>query len=213
MSKKNTLDDVELEMIDVDEEIVQPEDRKNSLLSLIWVLLYLIVIVSICLLLVNFGFQRSVVDGESMRPTLDSGDNIIVTRFSYYFGAEPKRYDIIVFTYDKANNVHYIKRVIGLPGETVQIKDGYVYINGEQLQDDVYGLAPMTNAGIAAEPITLGDGEYFVLGDNRNESSDSRVADVGIVYKKQIEGKAWLRIWPFSSFGTLEKTADAGTGE
>lgn len=213
MSKKTTVNDVELEMIDVDEEVVQPEDRKSSLFSLIWMLLYLVVIVSICLLLVNFGFQRSVVEGESMRPTLESGDNIIVTRFSYYFGAEPERYDIVVFTYDKANNVHYIKRVIGLPGETVQIKDGYVYINGEQLQDDVYGLAPMTNAGIAAEPITLGDGEYFVLGDNRNESSDSRVADVGIIYRKQIEGKAWLRVWPFGSFGTLEKTADASTGE
>lgn len=213
MSKKSTANDIELEMIDVDEEIVQPEDRKSSLMSFIWMILYLIVIVSICLLLINFGFQRSVVEGESMRPTLESGDNIIVTRFSYYFNAEPKRYDIVVFTYDKANDVHYIKRVIGLPGETVQIKDGYVYINGEKLQDDVYGLAPMTNAGIAVEPITLGDGEYFVLGDNRNESSDSRVADVGVIYKKQIEGKAWLRVWPFSSFGTLEKTADADTGE
>lgn len=213
MSKKSASNDIQLEMIDVSEEVAQAEDRKLSFMSLAWILLYLVVIISICLLLVNFGFQRSVVEGESMRPTLESGDNILVTRFSYFFRAEPKRYDIIVFTYDRANSVHYIKRVIGLPGETVQIKDGAVYINGEQLEDDVYGLASMTNAGIAADPITLGDGEYFVLGDNRNESSDSRVADVGIVYKDQIEGKAWLRIWPFSSFGTLKSTASQAQGE
>jgi signal peptidase I len=213
MSKNSSANDIQLEMIDVSEEVVQAEDKKLSLMSLIWMLLYLVVIVSICLLLVNFGFQRSVVEGESMRPTLESGDNIIVTRFSYFFNAKPKRYDIVVFTYDRANSVHYIKRVIGLPGETVQIKDGCVYIDGEKLEDDVYGLAAMTNAGIAADPITLGDGEYFVLGDNRNESSDSRVADVGIVYKDQIEGKAWLRIWPFSSFGTLKSTADSSTEE
>ena len=212
MAKNKALNDIELEMIDVDEEVIEPEDRKNSLLSLIWVLLYIVVIVSVCVLILNCGFQRSVVDGESMRPTLESGDNIIVSKLSYAFGNEPERYDIVVFTYDKGNNIHYIKRIIGLPGETVQIIDGYVYINGEKLEDDVYGLAPMTNAGIASDPITLGDGEYFVLGDNRNESSDSRVADVGIVYEEQIEGKAWLRIWPFSSWGFLN-TSTSGTEE
>ncbi len=206
------LEEVELEFIDVDDESVGLKEKKNLLLSIIWAFLYFVIIMSLCILLANFGFQRTVVEGASMQPTLSSGDNVLVNKFSYYF-AEPERYDIIVFAYDKGNNVYYIKRIIGLPGETVQIIGGYVYINGEILEDDVYGLEPIISAGIAAQPITLGDGEYFVLGDNRNESSDSRVADVGIVYRNQIEGKAWLRIWPLESIGLLNSTVALDTEE
>ena len=96
----------------------------------------------------------------------------------------------------------FIKRVIGLPGETVQIIDGYVYINGEKL-DESYGSDVMNTAGIAQDPIVLGPDEYFVLGDNRNNSEDSRYAAVGNIKRSDITGRAWLRIWPFDSIGFL----------
>ena len=115
---------------------------------------------------------------------------------------DPKRFDIIVFPYPKEPDKHYIKRVIGLPGETVQIIDGYVYINGEKL-DESYGSDVMNTAGIAQDPIVLGPDEYFVLGDNRNNSEDSRYAAVGNIKRSDITGRAWLRIWPFDSIGFL----------
>ena len=104
-----------------------------------------------------------------MEATLHDGDNLIVDKLSYRF-RDPKRFEIIVFPYRYKENTYYIKRIIGLPGETVQVKDGYVYIDGEKL-DENYGLEVMEDAGIAAEPIELGEDEYFVLGDNRNQMS------------------------------------------
>ena len=100
-------------------------------------------------------------------------------------------------------NTYYIKRIIGLPGETVQIADGTIYINGEVLEES-YGREVMQDPGIAAEPITLGEDEYFVLGDNRNQSSDSRDPSVGLIHRDEIIGRAWLRIWPLNSFGILK---------
>ena len=100
-------------------------------------------------------------------------------------------------------DTYYIKRIIGLPGETVQIADGEIYINGEVLEES-YGREVMQDAGLAAEPITLGDDEYFVLGDNRNYSSDSRDPSVALIHRKEIIGRAWLRIWPLDSFGILK---------
>ena len=98
---------------------------------------------------------------------------------------------------------YYVKRIIGLPGETVQILDGAIYINGEKL-DENYGKNSLVKAGIAAEPLQLGDDEYFVLGDNRLVSKDSRYSSVGLVKRKYIEGKVWLRIWPLEEFGKVE---------
>ena len=137
-----------------------------------------------------------------METTLQDGDQLIVDKISYRF-RDPKRYDIIVFPYQYEENVYYIKRIIGLPGETVQVKDGYVYINGEKLESDIYGKEVMRSAGIAAEPITLGDDEYFVLGDNRNNSSDSRDPSVGILKRKDLLGRAWVRIYPFDKLGVI----------
>ena len=136
-----------------------------------------------------------------METTLQNGDNLIVDKISYRF-RDPKRYDIIVFPYKYEENTYYIKRIIGLPGETVQVKDGAVYINGEQL-DEHFGAEPMVNAGIAAEPITLGEDEYFVLGDNRNHSSDSREPSVGVLKRDQLIGRAWVRIYPFNKIGVV----------
>ena len=116
---------------------------------------------------------------------------------------DPSRYDIVVFPYKYEKNTYYIKRIIGLPGETVQIVDGYVYIDGQKL-DEHYGNEVMENPGIAEEPLVLGDDEYFVLGDNRNNSQDSRAANVGVIHKDDLLGRAWVRIWPLNKFGVIK---------
>ena len=118
-------------------------------------LVYIAIIVGLTWLIITFVGQRTSVSGHSMETTLQDGDQLIVDKISYRF-RDPKRYDIIVFPYQYEENVYYIKRIIGLPGETVQVKDGYVYINGEKLESDIYGKEVMQSAGIAAEPITLG---------------------------------------------------------
>ena len=166
-------------------------------------LLYILIIIGITYLIITFVGQRTRVSGSSMETTLSNGDNLIVDKLTYHF-KEPKRYDIIVFPYKYEENTYYIKRIIGLPGETVQVIDGYTYINGEQLVGDIYGTEVMEAAGIAAEPITLGEDEYFVLGDNRNHSSDSRDPSVGILKRKDLMGRAWIRIYPFDKMGVIK---------
>ena len=168
---------------------------------LVWLLVIAVGVVA-SYLVVTFVGQRTQVSGESMETTLSDGDHLIVDKISYRFN-DPQRYDIIVFPYRLEKNTYYIKRIIGLPGETVQIVNGYVYINGVQL-DEHYGNEVMEEAGLAAEPITLGADEYFVLGDNRNNSQDSRSANVGVIHRDEILGRAWVRIWPISDFGVIK---------
>ena len=137
-----------------------------------------------------------------MEPQLRHEDNLIVDKITYRF-REPERFDIIVFPFEYEDNTFYIKRIIGLPGETVQIdRDGNIFINGEILEEG-YGKEVIQEPGRAYEPITLGEDEYFVLGDNRNNSSDSRDMSVGNVRRDKIIGRAWLRIWPFDRFGFI----------
>lgn len=164
-------------------------------------LLYVAVVVGITFLIIHYVGQRTYVSGSSMENTLSDGDNLIVDKITYRF-SDPKRYDIIVFPYQYEDNTYFIKRIIGLPGETVQIVDGTIYINGEVL-DESYGREVMKNSGMAADPITLGEDEYFVLGDNRNDSTDSRDPSVGKIKRNQIIGRAWVRIWPLSKIGIL----------
>lgn len=168
-------------------------------------LLYLLGVICLTYLIITFVGQRTEVSGESMEATLSDGDNLIVDKISYRF-RDPQRYDIIVFPFQYLEDTFYIKRIIGLPGETVQIDtNGTIYINGEVL-GETYGREVIRpeNVGRAIEPITLGDDEYFVLGDNRNNSTDSRTEIVGNIHRKDIIGRAWLRIWPFESFGILK---------
>ena len=179
-----------------------PEQEQSIWRSLGGTLLYLLVIVLLTWVIVTFVGQRTKVDGHSMEPTFSDGDNLIVDKLSYRF-REPERYDIIVFPYQHAENTYYIKRIIGLPGDTVQVIDGYVYINGKKL-DEHYGAEVMEDPGIAAEPIKLGDDEYFVLGDNRNHSSDSRVASAGVLTRDMLIGRAWVRIYPFNKIGVIK---------
>lgn len=177
------------------------EKPKGIVKELLGWIVYIAIIIGLTWLIITFVGQRTRVSGHSMEATLHDGDNLIVDKLSYHF-REPKRFEIIVFPYRHKESTYYIKRIIGLPGETVQVKDGYVYINGEKL-DENYGLEVMEDAGIAAEPIELGEDEYFVLGDNRNHSSDSRDPSVGILHRDELIGRAWVRIWPLDSIGVI----------
>lgn len=184
---------------------------KRTTKELLSTSLYLLCVLCLTYLFITFVGQRTVVNGESMYPTLYGrdknvpdkvGDNLIVDKITYRF-QDPQRYDIIVFPF-QYNDDFYIKRIIGLPGETVQIDtEGVIYINGEVLREG-YGREIIQNPGRAAQPITLGVDEYFVLGDNRNNSSDSRTEAVGNIHRSDIVGRAWLRIWPLSRFGIMK---------
>lgn len=165
-------------------------------------LFYILIIIGLTYLIITYVGQRTRVSGSSMETTLSDGDNLIVDKLSYRF-QEPKRFDIVVFPYKYEENTYYIKRIIGLPDDTVQVKDGYTYINGELLESDIYGAEVMIEAGTASEPITLGEDEYFVLGDNRNHSLDSRDPSVGILKREDLIGRAWVRIYPFDKMGVI----------
>lgn len=177
-------------------------NRERSIIrELLGWIVYILVIVGLTYLIITFVGQRTRVSGSSMQTTLSDGDNLIVDKISFRL-RDPKRYEIIVFPYQHQENTFYIKRIIGLPGETVQVKDGYAFINGQPLEED-YGNEIMQEPGIAEQPITLGSDEYFVLGDNRNHSADSRDPSVGVLHRKDLLGRAWIRIWPLSEFGVI----------
>ena len=147
--------------------------------DIIGMVVYFLIVVAVMVFVVKFIGQRTVVIGDSMQTTLSDGDNLITDKITYRF-RDPKRFDIVVFPFKENTSKLLIKRIIGMPGETVQIKNGKVYINGYELQEN-YGIAVMNDAGLASEPILLGEDEYFVLGDNRNNSQDSRFSSVGNV--------------------------------
>lgn len=181
------------------EEKHEPVNKRREVFEFIF---YVAIVVICAYLIVHFIGQRTVVEGSSMETTLQDGDNLIVNKVCYRVG-EPKRFDIIVFPYLYEDNTYYIKRVIGLPGETVYIDDeGVIYINGKELNEH-YGAEIIQNAGLAATPITLAEDEYFVLGDNRNRSEDSRFSDVAEIKRDDIIGKAIFRIYPFDNIGSV----------
>ena len=179
----------------------QKEKPKSAMREVAEWILYLGVIVLLSYLIITFVGVRTMVSGHSMEPTLHDRDQLLVDKISYRF-REPERYEIIVFPYKYEENTFYIKRIIGLPGETVQIKNGEVYINNKLLGEE-YGAETMLDPGIAADPITLGVDEYFVLGDNRNHSADSRKPNVGVLKREDLIGRAWVRIWPFDDMGVV----------
>lgn len=168
--------------------------------------LYLLGVLLATWFVITYIGQKTIVDGHSMEPTLMDKEQLLVEKVSYRF-RDPERFDIVVFPFKYKENTYYIKRVIGLPGETVRIdEEGNIYINDVILQES-YGreVIKAESIGRAYNPILLGDDEYFVMGDNRNNSSDSRTEIVGNIKRKDIIGKAFLRIWPFRSFGLIKK--------
>lgn len=185
-----------------EQDFTEEENKRSPLRELLGMLIYIGIVLGATFLIITFVGQRTHVSGESMENTLSDGDQLIVDKITYRF-QDPERFDVIVFPFHYKENTYYIKRIIGLPGETVQIADGTIYIDGSPLEES-YGREVIQDPGIAAEPVTLGEDEYFVLGDNRNQSSDSRDPSVGLIRRDEIVGRAWLRIWPLSSFGILK---------
>ena len=172
--------------------------RQKKVKSALLFLLEIALVIFLAFILVKAAVERTAVPGDSMAPTLEADTSIIVNRLSY-IRKGPERFDVIVFEQEGEEHSYYhVKRVIGLPGETVQIVNGSVYINGKILKEAVRDLPNIHLAGLAAEEFTLDEDEYFVLGDNRNKSEDSRFANIGNVTKEQIVGKAWFTLDPFN---------------
>ena len=176
------------------------EPEESTIQTLVnWVVDLVVVIAFACYLVYSVG-SRVEVSGSSMNPVLNSGDVVLINRIVYDLGM-PSRYDIAVF--EKENSSLNMKRIIGLPGETVQIKDNLVYINGKPLDaDDALGQA--TIAGTAEFPIDLGEDEYFLLGDNRESSEDSRFSGIGTIKREQLTGKVWFKFQPIDEFGLIQ---------
>ena len=203
------------EIADTDGEV--SEDKQSSREKKIRMILreilnnslFLLAVFVITLLLVRYVGQRTVVVGSSMEHTLQDEDNLIVDKITYRF-REPERFDIIVFPFSYADETYYIKRIIALPGETVRIDyDGVIYINEEPLLEN-FGAETIEDPGTAVNSIQLGPDEYFVLGDNRNHSSDSRSIYVGLVDVNDVMGTAFFRYQPAKDEETGQKLGTIG---
>ncbi len=180
-----------------------PKKKKSVIRNIaLWTFEILVVILFAYVVVYFFGQSRTNI-GQSMDVTLSGGDTVLLNVLAYQVGT-PDRGDIISFKPNGSDTGHSsIKRIIGLPGETVQIKDGMIYINDVvYLEKKSYPV--ITNPGMAADGIKLGDKEYFVLGDNRNNSEDSRFADVGVVHSDYIEGKVWFVLSPSEHRGLIK---------
>ena len=187
-------------------------EKNHQTVNALKVMLILILLIAAGYLFNKFIAIRTVVDGSSMYNTLENGDNVLVNKLDSEFDSI-ERFDIVVLEEDFSENGYFIKRVIGLPGETIQIdEEGFIYINGNLLEEN-YGFEVIKNPGLALEPITLAEDEYFVLGDNRNNSEDSRFELVGNIKKSQIVGTVSLRIWPLNKFGFIDLYKERTGGE
>lgn len=199
---------------------VEYDDELHVKHELIKIVLYIIGIIGIVFLIHTFIGSRSEVVGHSMEDTLHDGESVWLDKLSYTLH-EPERYDIVVFPVEDSET-YFIKRIIGLPGETVYIDengdiyigttetiyedtDGTLHNEAEKLSED-YGKNTIQEnmRGIAAKPVTLGENEYFVMGDNRNNSKDSRSEEIGPISGDRLQGKAVFRLWPWKKFGKID---------
>ncbi|MGF7144047.1 signal peptidase I [Anaerotaenia torta] len=186
---------------DFDKESKKPLVMKIFIEVFIWAA-QIAAVIFLAYFIVYYALERTEVVGISMENTLFDGEQIIINKFSYRF-TDPKRFDVIVFKQSGEEHSYYdIKRIIALPEETVHFQDGEIYIDGEPVKE-VVNVEPMGNYGLAAEEIKLEENEYFVLGDNRNNSEDSRFASVGMIRREEIVGKAFIRISPFNFVNKL----------
>lgn len=181
------------------------EEEEESFLKVVLIRFVEIIICIVSAFCISAGVNKYVgthtmVEGTSMENSLQNGDYLLVDKLSYNIG-KPKRFDIIIFPYSE--DTYYIKRIIGMPGEIIRIADGKIYINGQELAES-YGAEAMLDGGVASEEFVIGEGEYFVLGDNRNHSTDSRSENVGTVKEEKIVGKAFFRFYPFNNVGMVE---------
>lgn len=166
---------------------------KQTVIKILITLIEIVLVVFAAYAITHYGLETMEVSGEYMSPTLQNEDRILINKMSYHLH-KIHRNDVVVVQESGSEHSYFtLERVIGLPGETVKIQDGKVYINGDELKEKQH-FPLMENGGLALEEITLEQDEYFMLGDNRNECEDSRNANIGNVLKEDIVGKAWLRL-------------------
>ena len=180
-------------------EFYQVEETTPLRRAIKWIVDIVVVISLAWFVAYGFGTQIKVA-GQSMAPLLQGEDVVLMDRLVYDFG-KPERFDVVVF--EREDHKSNVKRVIGLPGEVVQIIDSIVHIDGKKLEAEE-GLDTAVLPGLAENPVTLGEDEYFLLGDNREGSEDSRFANIGNVKRDQIQGKIWLRLMPLLDIGLIE---------
>ena len=183
------------------QEVKEKFENEKVLSSMSWVFQIMVTLVFAAVVAIMM-FQTVTMQESSMEPTISVGDRFFINRAVYKFSS-PQRGDMIVFRTSASDDAAlHIRRVIGLPGETIQIVNGRILINGETYKEGK-DFPMINNPGMAANAITLEAGEYFVLGDNRNNSEDSRYGDIGRVNKKYITGKLWFQISPKKDIGPL----------
>jgi len=177
-----------------------PGSTKNRTFQSLFDLLYdLAIAVVVCVLLITYVVQAFKVQGTSMSPELGNGQRILVNKFIYRFD-DIERGDVVVFWYPEDPELSFIKRIVGLPGETIEIRSGTVYVDGERLEEPY--VAAMNADRRSHGPISVRPGHYFVLGDNRRGSNDSR--SWGLVPERYIYGLAFARIWPPREMGVVD---------
>lgn len=184
------------ETVNIEESKPKQKSNWDEILSWVKVILSAFVI---AIILRTFVFQMALVNQSSMEPTLHQGQMLVISKINYLVG-DPHRGEIIVLK-DEVENKLLIKRVIGLPGETIELDNGKVYIDGKVLDPD-YTLSP--TYPYTVDKWTLGEGQYFAMGDNREHSRDSRSDNVGLIDRNRIIGKAVFRVWPFNKLGALK---------
>lgn len=201
----NKMDKIEdNEIIETEEET--KETKKDGKWSIVKeILVYALIFVLVGIVSPRYVWGKTIVDGISMNETLEDGDWLLNGKLSYTFG-NPKRFDVVVFHSPMVEDENWVKRVIGLPGETVQIINGELYIDGERLEEDHYGNAKIDYSGVASEGFVVPEGTYFVMGDNRigDNSWDSRYEEIGTIDKSEIWGKVLFRIRPLSRIGVIK---------
>lgn len=184
---------------------LESDKKKVNKKLIIEILIFIVVLIATVLLayvIVNYTVESTTVYEDSMSPTLLEEDEVLINKFEYRF-SDPDRFDVIVFIKtDREHSYYNIKRIIGLPGETIQITDDGILVDGKVLED-IVEVEDMHNYGLAKEVISLEENEYFVLGDNRNSSEDSRFANVGTILRDDILGKAWIRTNNFNFISKL----------
>jgi len=191
---------------DFDKVSKKPLITKLIINIFLWVA-EIIAVIFLAYFIVHYAIEKTDMIGASMETTLSNSNPIIINKFSYRF-SDPKRFDVVVFKQSGKEHSYYnIKRIIGLPGETVLLKEDHIYIDGEVIEDIII-VEPMVNYGLAKEEILLEENEYFVLGDNRNNSEDSRFASVGNILADDIIGKASIRFSPFNFINKINLKPD-----
>lgn len=184
-------------------DIPKENKKKKAYKNIAQIIFFLSLFLCFYYLIPKYVAESFPVKGSSMENTLFDKDIVFVEKLSLNMTAI-KRFDVIVFNdYYKDIDNFYIKRVIGLPGEVIQIVNGIIYINNQPLIEE-YGKNAITYSGIATEAMAIGKNEYFVLGDNREISFDSRYEDIGMVSKNQIVGRAFIKIWPINRLGLIK---------